>query len=90
MGRDKRKKILRQIETFLKLKPHSLTAHVYWRLGATELANSGISLISLKRAGQWSSLKLAEEYLDHCLPGQRDRMEILHRVFGEEETQQMS
>ena len=74
MGRDRHNTILRRIEAFLGLEEKSLTAHCYRRSAATELANSGISLLGLKRAGRWRTLQSAEEYLEHSLPVQRDRM----------------
>ena len=70
---------LRKIELFLKLTPKSLTSHCWRRSAATELANYGISLLGLKRAVRWKNLKSAEEYMEHCLPVQRDRMTRLFR-----------
>jgi len=77
MGKDRIRIILRRIELFLGLEPNSLTAHVFRRSAATELANSGISLLGLKRAGRWKNLQTAEEYLEHSLPVLRDRMNRL-------------
>ena len=85
MGRDRINKILRRIETFLNLEANSLTAHCFRRTAATMLANSGISLLGLKRAGRWKGIKSAEEYLEHSLPTQRDRMERLD-PFREQKT----
>jgi hypothetical protein len=44
-------KFLRMIETKLKLSPYSLTTHFTQRSGATSLADAGISITNLKRAG---------------------------------------
>ena len=78
MGRDRHYNILRRIETFLKLKPKSLTAHVYRQSAATELSNLGISLLGLKRAGRWKGIKSAEEYLEHLMPVLLDRMRSIN------------
>ena len=51
MGKMKHFATLRKIELFLKLTPKSLTSQCWRRSAATELANSGISLLGLKRAG---------------------------------------
>ena len=74
MGKDRVNKILRRIEDFLNLAPNSLTCHCFRRTAATILANSGISVLGLKRAGRWKGIKSAEEYLEHSIPTQRDRM----------------
>ena len=81
MGKMKHSATLRKIELFLNLAPKRLSSHYWRRSAATELANSGISLLGLKRAGRWKNLKSAEEYLEHCLPVQRDRMT---RLFSKE------
>ena len=81
MGIKKHNTILRRIEVFLKLPSNSLTAHVWRRSAATELANSGISLLGLKRADRWKKLASAEEYLGHSLPVQKDRVD---RLFDSE------
>ena len=81
MGPRKHTAVLRKIELFLGLTPNSMTCHCWRRSAATELANSGISLLGLKRAGRWKNLKSAEEYLEHSIPVQRDRMT---RLFGGE------
>ena len=77
MGKNRLRHILRQIEILLGLEPNTLSAHVFRRTAATILANSGISLLGLKRAGRWKTLQTAEEYLEHSLPALRDRMNRL-------------
>ena len=79
MGRDRISYILRRIETFLGLEPKSLTSHCFRWTGATIIANSGISLLGLKRAGRFLVLKSAEEYLEYLFPAQED---IMNRLLG--------
>ena len=82
MGKGRHAGILRRIESFLGLPPNSLTSHVWRRSAATELANSGISLLGLKRAGRWKNLASAEEYLEHSIPVQQDRVNRLFQDVG--------
>ena len=82
MGKGTHAGILHRIEIFLKLPPNSLTSHVWRRSAATELANSGISLLGLKRAGRWKNLASAEEYLEHSIPVQQDRVNRLFHNTG--------
>ena len=86
MGRDCINKTLRHIETFLGLEPNSLTAHCFRRTAATILANSGISVLGLKRAGRWKGIKSAEEYLEHSLPVQQDRLDRLDPFLEAEQS----
>ena len=70
-------KMLRRIEEILGLKKGSLTTHCLRRSAATCLANGGASLIQLKRAGRWTSDKVAQEYIEHCVPEKRKRVNML-------------
>ena len=62
MGESQTKR-LRWIENKLGMKEGSITAHTWRRSGATSLADSGISVINLKRAGRWRSQSVAESYV---------------------------
>ena len=70
-------KMLRRMEQILGLKKNSLTTHCLRRSAATCLANGGASLIQLKRAGRWNSDKVAQEYIEYCLPEKRKRVNML-------------
>eukprot|EP00957_Ditylum_brightwellii_P101289 7718492-Ditylum_brightwellii.AAC.1 len=59
------------------LRLHSLTTHFTRRSGATSLADTGISITSLKRAGHWKSTKVAEEYLENSAAQKTNRMRML-------------
>ena len=76
MGKDKHVWFLRKIEKFFGW-PRCLTTHCWRRSAATVLANSGISVIGLKRAGRWKNLETAEHYLEHSAPVLDDRMNRL-------------
>ena len=56
MGKGRIDIMLRRIEILLGLEPKVLTAHCFRRSGATALADSGASVINIKRAGRWRSL----------------------------------
>jgi hypothetical protein len=81
---------LRRVEEVLSLPANSLTGHVWRRSAATVLANSGCSEINLKRAGRWKKLQSAEEYMDHCIPVQKDRMSRLDGSMVVHDNQQVS
>ena len=51
--------------------------HVLPRFEATELANSGVSSIGLKRFGWQENIKELEYYLEYLLPTQIHRMDNL-------------
>ena len=80
---------LRRVEEILTLPANSLTGHVWRRSAATVLANSGCSEINLKRAGRWKKLQSAEEYMDHCIPVQKDRMSRLDGSIVVHDNQQV-
>lgn len=49
-----------------------LTGHSFRRSSATFLANSGATIERLMRHGRWSSMKIAERYVDSSLEYKRD------------------
>eukprot|EP00957_Ditylum_brightwellii_P112148 8550675-Ditylum_brightwellii.AAC.1 len=55
----------RMIEGKLGLAEKRLTAHFGRRSGAVALADAGISMPNLKRAGRWVSTSAVEEYMEH-------------------------
>ena len=60
-----------------------------WRRSATmNMADCGISLINLKRAGGWSSDKVAQEYVDNSKKVRMDNMELLQPVESECNTEE--
>ena len=67
----------RRIEEILGLKRGTIMTHPFRRSGATALADAGASVIQLKRAGRWSSQKIVEGYIEHCLPEKRTRAQML-------------
>ena len=70
-------KMCRRVEEVLDLKSGSLTTHTFRRSGATSLANAGATLIQLKRAGRWQSSKVAEGYIENCLPEKRKQVSMM-------------
>eukprot|EP00957_Ditylum_brightwellii_P035556 2696035-Ditylum_brightwellii.AAC.1 len=60
-----RTKFCRMIEEKLGLVEKSLTAHFGRRSGAIVLADAGISMPNLKRAGRWASTVAIEDYMEH-------------------------
>ena len=70
-------KMCNRVEQVLGLSVNSLTTHAFRRSGATALANAGASLIQLKRAGRWQSSKVAEGYIENCLPEKRKQVSMM-------------
>ena len=62
-----------------------VTGHVWRRSAATNLANSGMSLIDLKRAGRWKSTQCCEVYLEYSKKIKLDRMNRLTGSTGGEQ-----
>ena len=82
MGKDQLTKMLDNICVFLSKPRDQVTGHVWRRSAATCLANSGMSLINLKRAGRWKSVTSCEKYLEHCLSIKLDRMNRLEGLIA--------
>ena len=80
MGKDKHGKFLKRIQEYFGWETKCLTTHSWRRSAATILANSGISVIGLKRAGRWRNLETAEHYLEHSAPVLEDRMNRLDQL----------
>ena len=53
------------------------TTHCFRRSAATNLADAGVSLVNLKRHGQWKSDSTAERYIANSVPIRRERVEKL-------------
>eukprot|EP00957_Ditylum_brightwellii_P207803 15354581-Ditylum_brightwellii.AAC.1 len=68
---------LRTIEERLNLEPGSLTTHFSWRSAATALADAGISITNLKRAGRWKSDTTAERYLKNSSAQKKEQLSML-------------
>ena len=58
-------------------KKGSFTGHSFRRSGATALAEAGISVVGLCHAGGWSSLKVAQEYMEHTELEKRERVGMM-------------
>ena len=84
-GKNQERRI-RFIERFLGYEEGSLTSHSFRRSGATQLANSGISLINLKKAGRWRSSTVAEGYIERSRARMLDQMKRLTTSVRREES----
>jgi integrase len=69
--------IAKKIAVFLKLDPTSYTGHSFRRSAATAAADSGISLINLKRFGGWKSDSVAASYVDDSLAATKSAANML-------------
>ena len=76
MGKNQSKR-LRHIEGILGLEANTLKTHSWRRSGASALADTGISLINLKKAGRWKSSKVAEGYIENSKSRKIDQMKRL-------------
>lgn len=83
MGRDRHNIILKRISDYFGFDKR-LTSHTWRRSAATILANSGISVLGLKRAGRWKNLESAEHYIEHSQPVLIDWMKRLSKHAREE------
>ena len=70
-------KFCRMIEEKLGLKAKCLTSHFGRRSGAVALADAGISMPNLKRAGRWASTLAVEEYMEHSHASKKERLTLL-------------
>ena len=55
------------------------TGHSICRSGATFFADTGASLLQLKRYGQWKSDRVAESYVENSVPM---KMDAANRISG--------
>jgi integrase len=74
--------IAKKIATFLKLDPAPFTGHSFRRSSATSAADSGISMINLKRLGGWKSDSVASSYVDRSLATVREAADHLAPLCG--------
>ena len=57
------------------------TTHALRRSAATNLADAGVSLVNLKRHGQWKSDSVAESYIANSKPLREEREQLLMPSF---------
>ena len=57
------------------------TTHALRRSAATNLADAGVSLVNLKRHGQWKSDSVAESYIANSEPLRKEREQMLMPAF---------
>lgn len=62
---------------FLKIDPNKYTGHSFRRSATTAAADSGISLINLKRIRGWKSDSVASSYLDDSLAIKKSTADLL-------------
>ena len=58
----------------LRKSSSGYTSHCWRRSAATNLADAGVSLINLKRHGQWTSDKVVEGYIANSKPLRQERL----------------
>ena len=61
----------------LKKSNKGYSSHCWRRSAATNLADAGVSLINLKRHGQWQSDRVVEGYIANSLPLRQERLNCL-------------
>ena len=76
-GKHKAEGFVKRCCAILDISSTDYTSHAFRRSAATNLADAGVSLINLKRHGQWKSDKVVEEYLANSKPLRKERMECL-------------
>eukprot|EP00957_Ditylum_brightwellii_P005237 399775-Ditylum_brightwellii.AAC.1 len=77
------------IEEKLGLAEKSLTAHFGSRSGAVALADAGISMPKLKRAGRWASTLAVEEYMKHNHAAKKECLILLDTKKGKQHQKRM-
>lgn len=71
-------KVSRKIAEFLQVpNPELFTGHCFRRSSATQLANQGGDLVTVKRHGGWKSSAVAEGYIDASLKKKFEVAQIL-------------
>ena len=63
----------------------TILGNIWRRSAVTCLANSGMSIINLNRAGRWKYISSCEEYLEHFMKIHFDLMHLLDGITGDEE-----
>ena len=66
------------------------SSHCWRRSAATNLADAGVSLINLKRHGQWVSDRVVEGYIANSLPLRKERLNCLLPAEEKEEVGQVN
>jgi len=72
-GRDKVGKAINEFCKLLGISDEGYTSHGFRRSAATNLADTGVTLVNLKRHGQWSADSSAERYLENSKPIREER-----------------
>ena len=80
--------VAKRIATFFSLHPGQYTGHSFRRSSATSAADSGISLINLKRLGGWRSDFVASGYVDDSIASAVDAANHLSPLSSSIETLQ--
>lgn len=70
-------RVAKKIAKFLGLDASQYTGHSFRRTSATTAADSGISLLNLKRLGGWKSDSVAESYIDNSRAAVEDAARLL-------------
>ena len=55
------------------------TSHIFRRTAATLLADAGLNMVELKRAGRWNADSAVEEYIDDSEQVRRQRVDNINR-----------
>eukprot|EP00957_Ditylum_brightwellii_P113996 8690883-Ditylum_brightwellii.AAC.1 len=67
------------IENKLGLEENSLTTYFGRCSDAVALADAGISIQNLKRAGRWASISTVEQYMKHSHAPKAKRVALLNK-----------
>ena len=76
-GRNAVSRWITRICQILGVPKEGYTTHAFRRSAATNLADSGVSFVNLKRHGQWASDSVVEGYIANSLPLRLEREEKL-------------
>jgi len=79
-GRDKVMNSVNDFCDVLGICSDGYTSHCFRRSAATNLADAGVSLVNLKRMGQWKADSSAERYLENSKPIKEQREKLLMPV----------
>ena len=75
-GKNKIMTFIKMMCTILGIDDTSgYSIHAFRRFAATNLADAGVSLVNLKRHGQWKSDATAERYIANSLPIRKERVQ---------------
>ena len=76
-GINKMRGYIRMACEILRIDAQGFTSHCWRRSAATNLADSGVSFINLKRHGQWASDAVVEGYIANSKPIREEREQCL-------------